>query len=319
MIVKNAELNGLNRAEVANANKRRAEVAVETELSFIPNADFAKTRLSAKTVRLQMQPLLESEASELTAASKNISGNHAAHLVRMCSTPLLTAEQERDLFRLMNYSKFRGNSARAALNPRRPNLRKLEEFEEFSDMADRLRNHIVNANVRLVVSIVKKFADVKNNFDELFSEGVLSLMRAADKFDFARGYRFSTYATCAIRRELANFVERQAKRRKRFSSGMSDAMQSSIEPEMPLSLHPAIHSNLFARLNELLSELDGREQLILLARYGFHSEEGKRTFQNLGDELGVCKERVRQLEARALRKLRDKAHDLGFNPELTPA
>ncbi len=317
MIVKQAELNG-SKTAAATANKRRAEKAVQTELSFIPNAEFAKTRLSVRAIRSQMQPLLDSETLELHAASKNISGHHAAHLVRMCSTPLLTAGEERELFRLMNYSKFRGNASRSELNPRRPNLRKLQEFEEFSELASQLRNHIVNANVRLVVSIVKKFADAKNNFDELFSEGVFSLMRAADKFDFARGYRFSTYATCAIRRELAHFVDRQSKQRKRFNSGISESMQSSIEPEMPAGLHPAIHSELFVRLNGLLSELDGREQLILLARYGFDSEEGKRTFQNLGDELGVCKERVRQLEARALRKLREKAHDMGFNPELAP-
>ena len=60
--------------------------------------------------------------------------------------------------------------------------------ERLEFLGDSILNHIVRANVRLVVSIVKKFTDQKNTFDELFSEGVLSLMRATDKFDFARGF-----------------------------------------------------------------------------------------------------------------------------------
>ncbi len=297
-------------------NRRRAEHAVSTELSVISNREFAEIRLSPKSVEAHLGHVLSAEKAEILPQGK-LNAYRSAHLVQLCSTPLLKADEERELFRMMNYCKHRANASRSVLNPRRPNLRKLDEFEEFYILSDRLRNHIVNANVRLVVSIVKKFADLKNNFDELFSEGVLALMRAADKFDYARGYRFSTYATCAIRRELANYVEKQARRRQRFHSGVGDLLQTSLEPPMPASLPPQTHSDLYLKLKKLLSSLDGREKKILMARYGFHSDERKRTFQNLGEELGVCKERVRQLEARALQKLRKLAKDVEFHPELS--
>ena len=297
-------------------NRVRAEAAVERELAFIGHPEFSKMRLSPKSVTKQLEMLGFSDLPLSDLSHLQASSQRSPLLVRLCSTPLLKGKAEQELFRLMNYCRFRANAARSSINPRRPNMRKLEEFEAFAELADTIRNHIVRANVRLVVSIVKKFADLKNTFDELFSEGVLSLMRATDKFDFARGFRFSTYATCAIRRELANYVERQAKQRKRFNSGVSEMMQSSIEPAMPESLHPAEHSRLYIQLRSLMSSLDNREQMILLARYGFKSEDGKRTFQNLGDELGVCKERVRQLEARAVEKLRKLANQAGFAPEL---
>ena len=145
------------------------------------------------------------------------------------------------------------------------------------------------------------------------------MLRAAEKFDFDRGFRFSTYATCAVRRELANFVEKSARRRQRFGSGVGDLLQTSLEPELPAGLAPRVHSKLFDVLAGMLSRLDEREQKIVLARYGFKSEVGKRTFQSLGEELGVCKERVRQLEARALRKLRTIAESSGFDIEMALA
>jgi RNA polymerase primary sigma factor len=297
-------------------NRQRATIAVGTELAFISNSEFSQTRLSAKAIAQQLEPLL-SATNKVDIGQSAADGRRSAQMIRLCSTPLLSSSDEPELFRLMNYCRYRANAARSTLNPRRPNVRKLDEFESFNELADEIRNHIVSANVRLVVSIVKKFADQKNTFDDLFSEGILSLMRATDKFDYARGFRFSTYATCAIRRELANFAERQARQRKRFASGVGELMQSSLEPQLTESLHPAEHSRLYQQLQNFMTALDNREQMILLARYGFQSEEGrKRTFQNLGDELGVCKERVRQLEARALQKLRSMAGAAGFAPEL---
>lgn len=305
--------------QLPNKEKKRLEIrqraarALATEIAFIGHREFAETRLSVHAIETRCAGLLAPRAA---MDGDRPDQQRFELIVRMCSTPLLAASDERDLFRLMNYCKFRANAARSSLSPKRPNQRKLVEFDQFLNMAARLRNHIVNANVRLVVSIVKKFADQTNDFDELFSEGVHSLMRAAEKFDFARGFRFSTYATCAIRRELANHVDKAARRRKRFHSGAGDLLQTSCEPQSREGLAPRVHAELYNTLARMMRRLDERERTIVLSRYGFKSEVGKRTFQSLGDELGVCKERVRQLEARALRKLRTIAEAGGFDLEL---
>lgn len=298
------------------ACQQQAAAALASEIGFIDHCDFRQLRMSARAIEKRFADLL----TDLVVMDDRQRDSHRVeHFVRMCSTPLLSAADERDLFRLMNFCKYRANAARSPLSAARPNRRKLAEFQQFSQLAARLRNHIVNANVRLVVSIVKKFSDRNNDFDELFSEGVHSLLRAAEKFDFDRGFRFSTYATCAIRRELANYVEKSARRRQRFGSGVGELLKTSLEPELPAGLAPRVHTKLYETLTGMMRRLDERERLIVQARYGFKSADGKRTFQSLGVELGVCKERVRQIEARALRKLRTIAKNSGLDLELALA
>ncbi|NIP85734.1 MAG: RNA polymerase subunit sigma-70, partial [Planctomycetales bacterium] len=123
------------------------------------------------------------------------------HLQRLCSPPLLSPEQEVRLFRRMNYLKYRANVLRSQIRAADADPRQLDRVDSLIRTGEEVRNQIVHANVRLVMSIAKKFADNRSSFDDLLSEGISSLIRAVEKFDYSRGFRFSTYATSVVRRD----------------------------------------------------------------------------------------------------------------------
>src|SRR5262249_14679004 len=120
--------------------------------------------------------------------------------------PLLSREQEAHLFRKMNYLKYRAAKLREALDPARARTADLDEYERLQGEALAVKNQIIRANLRLVVSIAKKRVGTTNNFFELVSDGNMSLIRAVEKFDFARGFKFSTYASWAIMKNFARSI-----------------------------------------------------------------------------------------------------------------
>ena len=293
MIAKNAETCPQRSRELRCAT----EAALMQEIAFIPNDEFASLNLPCSQDPrdyLVETPEVESRPTKM-----------APHLERICNTPLLSAADERELFRAMNYFKYRANVVRAQLDADQPDEEKLTHFQDFVSAASELRNYIVQANTRLVMSIVKSFSDSETGFDDLLSEGIHCLMNSVEKFNYARGFRFSTYATSAVRRDLVRLVNRRHRDKTRFASGTGELIsQRGTEPE-PSN---RTESNLLAiddAVNSVVARLDDREQMIIRARYGFDDFGAKPTFQRIGQSLGISKERVRQLELRALSKLRD--------------
>ena len=179
-------------------------------------------------------------------------------------------------------------------------------------MADWHRDRIVEANLRLVFSIIKKFINPNNRFDDLLSDGIVSLIRAVEKFDFDRGFRFSTYATQVVRRNAYKSTATLSEERRKTHSGLQD-MNIDFSDEGPSS---AISEKrwhcLQNRLRLMMQDLDRREKLIIRARFALGSHRKVQTLQSLANRLGVSKERVRQLERRALEKLKAMAGDVQF-------
>lgn len=294
-----------NSPTAAAASAAALEI-LKTEISFIPNTIFKKWDLEGLPSRLE--PVTKLAAEEGSAPTVN--SRMPAHLDRLCSAALLSPEEERLLFCRMNYLKYRANGLRATIRPRRPNRKALAETQQMLANAEEIRNRIVHANVRLVISIVKQFADEKNSFDELLSEGISCMIKAVDKFDFDRGFRFSTYATRAIRREVLRLVQRHHRDRSRYVSGSQEVLGQQISgSDQPEGSDMTWHQ-VDQTVTSLLGHLDDREKFIVQARYGFDDLGEKPTFQRLGELLGISKERVRQLEQRALAKLRQMAEQM---------
>jgi RNA polymerase sigma factor (sigma-70 family) len=244
----------------------------------------------------------------LPARGARVPSELPPYLAQLFRLPLLTAEGERCLFRKMNYLRHKAETLRAAIRPGLATASELDRIEALlSDAAD-VKQEIVQANLRLVVGIAKRHLSGGADLFELISDGNISLMRAVDRFDYSRGFKFSTYATWAIVKNFARSVPEQRQLRERYQTGREEllgATATALPDEQETDQLHAIR----AVLERMLATLDEREQTILRRRFGLEERHEQQTLEQIGEGLGVSKERVRQLEARAMEKLRTEFRD----------
>ena len=286
---------------------QRAEHVMQLPLDYIPNALFA--RKSAEKVVDQPYPGTE------TKRMRRPSGL-PAYLASLYEVPLLTREQEVWLFRKFNYLKHKAVLLRTQLDPERPNSRLMDQIEKLYEEIVELKNRIVRANLRLVVSIAKRRVSPGDSFFDLVSDGNMSLIRAVEKFDYARGNKFSTYASWAIMKNYARTIPDEHKRRDRFRATDTDFLQTAADRREDEYQQRLAASDRMQQVGRFLDRLDSREQTIIIRRYGLDHEREPQTLKEVGSALGVTKERVRQIEAKALEKLREAAAAEAMTPEL---
>lgn len=281
--------------------RQRTRRLLRTEIGFINNPLFQHGGAAAEIFG---DPIDLDASARSPVVRKGNSVDLPVHLSRLCEAKLLTPEQERMLFQRMNFLRHQAALHRSRLNPERPSKMRIELVERLLSLADWHRDRLVEANMRLVFSIVKKFVNRNNAFDDLLSDGIIALMRAVDKFDYDRGFRFSTYATQVVRRNAyRNVVQKQNERAKIVDGLQEMGLDLSDEERQPAISERRWHE-LRSRLAVMLGDLDRREKFIIRARFSLGSHRRVHTLQALADRLGVSKERVRQLEKRALDKLR---------------
>ncbi|MCC6511076.1 MAG: sigma-70 family RNA polymerase sigma factor [Pirellulaceae bacterium] len=227
-----------------------------------------------------------------------------AMFANLCSTRLLTADEERAVLRRLHYYKF---LAFQILMAETMDQWALARAEGLLRAAHWHRSLVIQSNMRLVVSIVKKLPVSPTNYDELVSDGIVALLRAIDKFDPSRGYRFCTYATPVIRRECFQHMQERQTERTRFGQSAALSILSSVGG---LSDGKADRAHWIAwrkKLMSMIEHLSRREQVIIRSRYCLGAHKHVKTLQRLADALKISKERVRQLERTALNKLRKLA------------
>ena len=288
--------------------------------------------------------------ADFTAVGAGITDPVRLYLRECGATPLLTAEQEMELAKIIE----QGKSVTATS----------EELEAASFAKQKM----ASANLRLVVSIAKKYPGRNMPFLDLIQEGNIGLMKAVEKFDYTKGYKFSTYATWWIRQAITRSIADQARTirvpvhmvetinrmnriaRKLLQENGREASDEEIAKEMgidvskvheakkaaqdPISLetpigekedshlgdfiedHDAIAPDeaagsilLREQIDELLNLLTDRERQVLELRFGLR--DGKtRTLEEVGKYFAVTRERIRQIEGKALTKLKKSARFL---------
>jgi len=283
----------------------RAKRIMELPLDFIPNDKFRLVR----TEKQEREVCGPAPINEEPVRKSRLPSGLPPYLASLYEVPLLNREQEGHLFRRMNYLKYRASRLRETLDPAHPKSGLMDRIEKLYDHAVSTKNEIISANLRLVVSIAKRHVGPSENFFELVSDGNMSLIRAVEKFDFARGNKFSTYASWAIMKNYARTIPDEHRHRDRFRTSNSEMFGAAEDIRSDQFEQESAQLQRESQVERILDRLDEREQQIIVSRFGLTRGEEPRTLKEVGAAMGVTKERVRQIEARALNKLRKAAQD----------
>jgi RNA polymerase sigma factor (sigma-70 family) len=286
-------------------NEVRARRLLDQPLDYIYHSSFDDPGAEAN-ITGRMPGLEEYETQKL---QMRIPKDAPPELASLYEMPLLNKDQEQHLFRKMNFLKHKANQLKGKLDPTRARIQDLKRIEDLQNEATAIKDQLISSNMRLVVAIAKRHAAQTDNFFELLSDGNMSLIRAVEKFDFSRGNKFSTYASWAIMKNFARSIPEEKRRRERYVTGheeMFDAAPDTRTDEQEIV--SAVEQTKY-RVNRLLEYLEPRERQIIRMRAGLDNYSEGMTLEEIGQQLGITKERVRQLNVRIMNKLRTIARE----------
>ena len=224
---------------------------------------------------------------------------------------LMTTAEERIMFLRFNYSKMRLTQLQKQV--KRDGLTKelAEQFIEWHKRSEHFREYLVRTNLALVLAMAKRTRLGDVDFSEIVSEGNMALMRAVEKFSIDRGFKFSTYACRAILKAFSRTAMKSSKYRQRFpvefepdmeKSDWQDKRRDQVEEDCLDELRAIVDRN--------LADLSSVEQTVIRRRFNWEqTDESSLTLEEVGQIIGVTKDRVRQIQNKALAKIRTVMED----------
>jgi RNA polymerase sigma factor (sigma-70 family) len=243
---------------------------------------------------------------------------HKAEPARNTSTVLLTAAEERVLFLQYNYARHRVREMQVAIGPNEPGEEEAREILRWYQVASGFREQIAQTNLALVLAMAKRTRMSEVDFADLVSEGNMALLRSVDKFDCDRGFKFSTYACRAILKAFSRQGMKLTKYRQRFPTDFDPALEKSNHLE---TVRKTQEQEAASEVKHIVegnqADLTDIEQTVIHYRFGLDGESKSvpLTLEQVGQIIGVTKERVRQIQNKALEKIRTILEERAMGPE----
>ncbi|MEM1331056.1 MAG: sigma-70 family RNA polymerase sigma factor [Planctomycetota bacterium] len=244
----------------------------------------------------------------------DISATSRTRTVKSAQQVILTAAEERILFHQFNYARYRVRRLQEEVETsatRQPTPEQAHEILSWHRRAEQIREQIAETNLALVLAMAKRTRMSEVDFADLVSEGNMALLRAVDKFDAGRGYKFSTYACRAILKAFSRQGMKLSKYRQRFPTDFDPKLERSNFLETKRADFERDAADEVRRIVlDNRADLTDIERTVIEHRFNIRTDgeppedEKPMTLEQVGQIIGVTKERVRQIQNKAMEKIR---------------
>jgi RNA polymerase primary sigma factor len=286
------------------ALRTRVESLLTGNFEFMDSTVFRRKHVEKELFAFDSEP-------ELPPTSWYQPTRDDAPEVSIATPQLMSGAEERQMFYRFNYCKMRLSQLKRKFRAESMTIKMAREFLDWHNKFEHVREYLVRTNLALVLAMARRFRVGEMDFADVVSEGNMALLRAVDKFDVDRGFKFSTYACRAILKAFSRGAIKASRRRTRFplefepgreKSDWLDRRRDSTEEFYIEELQAIVDRN--------LADLSSIEQKVIVHRFNWkQASESPLTLDAVGKIIGVTKERVRQIQNKALAKIRTVMED----------
>ena len=292
-------------APIARTVRQKVEGLLEESYAFMDSPIFKQRDIEKQLFTFEVEPQLPLTAwyqpTRDEAVDESIAG----------APQLMKAAEERLMFLRFNYAKLRLSRLQKLIKKDGLTKDRADQFLEWHRRFEHFREYLVRTNLALVLAMAKRTRLGDVDFAEVVSEGNMALIRAVDKFNVDRGFKFSTYACRAILKAFSRTALKSSRHKSRFpvefepdmeKSDWQDRRRDQVEEDCIDELKAIVDRN--------LADLSNVEETVIRRRFNWQQqEEHPLTLEEVGQIIGVTKERVRQIQNKALAKIRNVMED----------
>jgi len=307
--------------KLSPADERLLQRLLQGEQDFIDSPAFYEEDAELQ-IYTEVPDVQKPDTTWYPPVMDDLSSASRTRTIKSSQQVILTGAEERILFHQFNYARYCVNKLQKVIRSQPGHVPTAEQAEKilgWHRRAERTREQIAETNLALVLAMAKRTRMSEVDFADLVSEGNMALLRAVDKFDAGRGYKFSTYACRAILKAFSRQGMKLSKYRQRFPTDFDPKLEKSNFLETKrANFEKDTAAEVREIVNDNRAELTDVERTVIEHRFGLESgEEKPMTLEQVGQIIGVTKERVRQIQNKAMEKIRKELESkfLGQNQE----